>query len=984
MKKESHLFLVDGSSFIYRAFYATPPLSRKRDGLPVNAIAGFCNMLWKLLQSFRKENTASHFAVIFDHPAITFRNELYSDYKANRPETPETLLPQLPLVRLATQAFGIPSIEIKGFEADDIIATYTHIAEKQGFFVTIVATDKDLTQLISPTTCLYDTLKEEKIDVKHVIKKWGVAPEQMICLQALTGDSTDNIPGIPGIGYKTAASLLQEYGNLENILINASKIKQNKRRENIIEYADTALLSRKLVTLRTDVPVTMSLKNLILQDCNAPQLIAFLKALEFTTLTKRVATFFDCDANNIEPSILDIDTHEGQKSTSEADKNINVNIEKNQLKSDVNQPKKMVSEHTPQKLFLERLQLLTQYPIKNDFYTKISNIQDLKKLVQILEIAGCASFKIITDTVNALHSKPIAFAFSILHQKDSTPFEIETIFVDLSFPISQNIAQSTPTEQNISITEILSHLKNFFENEHFLKIGHNIKYDKLVLHRYGINIQGFDDIMLMSYILDSGRSSHDMVNIAKKWLSYTLVPRKEILQSGKSFISTDYMSDPQIQKYVIESSSIILQLWLLLRPKLIVEKLIHVYERLDKPMIDVVSKMETTGIQIDPELLAKISDEISKNLLSLEEKIYNLAGEKFNIGSPKQLGNILFTKLKFPSKTKTKTGQWKTTAQDLEQVNCGQNTIIEHILEWRQLAKIKSTYSDSLPNHIDKKTQRVHTFYSLASTMTGRLASLEPNLQNIPIKTDLGKKIRKAFIAPRNKKIISADYSQIELRILAHIAQITPLYQCFQDSLDIHKIVAAEIFGVEIEQVSSQMRRQAKTINFSIIYGISPFRLANQLKITRSEAANYIKRYFNRFPGIHEYIEKTKNFVRENGYVETIFGRRIHYEEINSHKSSIRNINERAAINAPIQGSAADITRRAMILVQKSIEHHKLSTKMLLQIHDELVFEVPEEEITIASQIIVCSMEKACLPKIDLRVPLKVNINVSDNWQGED
>ncbi|KAE9518955.1 DNA polymerase I [Candidatus Liberibacter asiaticus] len=975
MQKENHLFLVDGSSFIYRAFYATPLLSRKHDGLPVNAIAGFCNMLWKLLQNSRKESIASHFAVIFDYPAVTFRNEIYPDYKANRPKIPEMLLPQLPLVRLATQAFGIPAIEIQGFEADDIIATYTYIAEKEGFAVTIISTDKDLMQLVSPTTCLYDTVKEEKIDIEHVIKKWGIPPEKMVCLQALTGDSIDNIPGIPGIGYKTAALLLQEYGNLENILINASRIKQKKRRENILEYAETARLSRKLVMLRTDVPITIPLEHLILEDCNGPRLISFLKALEFTKLINRVATTYDCDAANIEPVVLDINTTENKGIAIETEIDRDTTIKTSQFSSLSDQTSKINSEQTPQKLFLERLQKLSQYPINNDSYTKIVNTKDIQQWVQKLETIGSASFKIITDTMDAFHSKPIAIAISTLDQKDDTSFKVETIFIDLSVHTSQD-----STGKNTLTKEILSYLKKFFENEHFLKIGHNIKYDKLVLHRYGISMRGFEDIMLMSYVLDSGRSSHDIASIAQKWLSYT---RKEILKSRKSSIPIDKISDSQVQEHAIENSNVILQLWLLLRPKLIVEKLLHVYERLDKPMIDVVSQMEITGIQIDQDLLKQVSAEISKNLLSLEENIYDLSGEKFNLSSPKQLGDILFTKLKFPSGAKTKTGQWKTTAQDLEQINCGDNPIIKNILEWRQFSKIKSTYADSLPNHINKRTQRVHTFYSLASTMTGRLASLEPNLQNIPIKTDLGQKIRRAFISPPTKKLISADYSQIELRILAHIAKITPLYQVFENSLDIHRMVAAEIFGVNIEKVSPQMRRHAKTINFSIIYGISPFRLATQLRIPRSEAADYIKRYFHRFPGIHEYIEKTKNFVRQNGYVETIFGRRIHYDEINSPKSSIRNINERAAINAPIQGSAADITRRAMISVHKSLEDHKLATKMLLQIHDELVFEVPEEEITTASQIIVHSMEKACLPKINLRVPLKVNIKVSNNWQEE-
>ncbi|KGB27335.1 DNA polymerase I [Candidatus Liberibacter solanacearum] len=970
MQKEKHLFLVDGSSFIYRAFYATPALSRKRDGLPVNAISGFCNMLWKLLQNSRSENIASHFSVIFDYPDKTFRNEIYPDYKANRPKIPEMLLPQLPLVRLATQAFGIPAIEIQGFEADDIIATYTSIAEKRGFSVTIVSTDKDLMQLVSPTTCLYDSIKEEKIDIEKVIKKWGVPPEKMVCLQALSGDSIDNIPGIPGIGYKTAASLLQEYGNLDTILNNANQIKQKKRRENILEYADTARLSRDLVKLRTDVPITIPLDHLILEDCNGPQLITFLKALEFTRLTKRVAAFCNCDAENIESadldSKIDIETSQPKSPKENQSATLSENI---------------ISENSPQHFFLERAKLLTQSQIKNDSYIRIRNIKDLKKWLQILENTGSASFTIITDTVDAFNSKPIGIAFSILNQEDASLLKVETIVIDLPLIIDNSLEENMSPDKSISTEEILSYLKKFFENEHSLKIGHNIKYDKLVLQRYGIIIRGFEDIMLMSYVLDSGRYSHDIANIAKKWLFYDLITRKEMLKTGKRSISIDQISNSRIQEYVVEKSNVILQLWLLLRAKLIAEKLLHVYERLDKPMIDIVAQMETTGIQIDRQLLAQVSSEISKDLLCLEEKIHNLAGEKFNISSPKQLGDILFTKLKFPGGTKTKKGQWKTTAQDLEQINCEDNILIEHILEWRRFSKIKSTYADSLPNHINQRTQRVHTFYSLASTMTGRLASLEPNLQNIPVKTNLGKKIRRAFIAPPTKKLISADYSQIELRILAHVAQINPLYQAFKNSLDIHTLVASEIFGVKIEEVSSHMRQHAKTINFSIIYGISPFRLANQLKIKRSEAADYIQRYFDRFPGIHEYIEKTKNFARKNSYVETIFGRRIYYDEINSPKVSIRNLNERAAINAPIQGSAADITRRAMILVHKSIECHKLSTKMLLQIHDELVFEAPGEEIEQVTNIITESMENACLPKINLRVPLKVDIKVSDNWE---
>ncbi|AHA28202.1 DNA polymerase I [Candidatus Liberibacter americanus] len=963
-KENKHIFLVDGSSFIYKAFYATPPLYRKLDGLPVNAISGFCNMLWKLLQNSRIENTASHFAVVFDHSGKTFRNDIYPEYKANRSQIPEMLIPQLPIVRLATKAFGIQSIELKGFEADDIIATYAILAEKEGFLVTIISTDKDLMQLISPNICMYDTINEEKIDVESVIKKWNVKPEQMVCLQALAGDPSDNIPGAPGIGYKTAISLLQEYKNVDNIIKNANQIKQKKRRESILNNIDIVLTSRNLVKLRTDVQISIPIDNLILEDKNGPKIISFLKALEFTKLINRVAKACDCNANNIDPLFIDID-FVPNKAIAGKYKNYNDDIISGKLEGSI-------SKNSTKNLFLERYKILSKSNIEYNAYIKIIDIEDIKKWIGILKKSNIVSFKIITDIIDAFNSKPIAISFSILDNYPSYSKEENiTIYIPLNF-----------RKEKYSIEDVLSHLKDLFENEKILKIGHNIKYDKLVLHRYGITINGFDDIMIMSYVLNSSKSSHDLQYIANKWLSYNIMKRKDILGSRKSFIPIDEINDLQIQEYAKNNSYVILKLWLLLKAKLISERLLCVYERLDKPIINVVAQMEIEGIKIDKKLLLDLSYELSKDLSVLEEKIYNESGEKFNIASPKQLGDILFEKLKLPGGNKTKTGQWKTKAEDIEQINYGNSPLIPYILEWRQISKIKSTYSDSLPHHINNKTNRIHTFYSIASTTTGRLSSLEPNLQNIPIKSDLGKKIRKSFIASPGKKLVSADYNQIELRILAHIAQINPLCKAFEKSLDIHTVTASEIFGISSDKVSQDMRRRAKTINFSIIYGISPFMLAKQLKITRHEAADYINRYFNRFPGIYEYIENTKNFVRENSFVETIFGRRIYYEDINSPKKSIRSISERAAVNAPIQGSAADITRRAMIKVQKLFDLHNLSTKMLLQIHDELLFEATEEEIEQASNIIMQSMKNACLPRIKLMVPLKVDIKIADNWQG--
>ncbi|MBA5723902.1 DNA polymerase, partial [Candidatus Liberibacter sp.] len=720
MKKEDHLFLVDGSSFIFRAFYAIPPLHRKSDGLPVNAVSGFCNMLWKLLQNSRSQDVSrkvSHFAVIFDHPEKTFRHDLYPQYKTNRSSAPEMLIPQFPLVRLATQAFGVKSLEMKGFEADDIIATYARSAEKKGVYVTIVTADKDFMQLVSPLICLYDSIKEERIDIDSVIKKWGVPPEKMVCLQALVGDSSDNIPGIPGIGYKTAASLLQEYGDLESILKCANQMTQKKRRESILENADIARLSRDLVKLCTDVPITVPLDHLTLEPQNGSKIIAFLKALECTALTKRVAKACDCDANHIEPAYLEI-SEKWKKETSIAEKSADLLEEK-------------ISENTPHALVVTRSEIVAQSQINNDSSIQIINVTDLRKWVSILKESGTISFKMITDTTDALCSKPIGMAFSILN-KDIFPSKLETSTVYIPFSFEDETEENTsPEKQYIPIKIALAHLKACFEDEKILKISHNIKYDFLVMQRYGIMIRSFDDIKLISYVLDSGRSAHNITSLSGKYLSHQLITRKEILGTGKSSIPLNKIPISQIQSYAIENSDVIFRLWLLLKPRLIAEKLLHVYERLEKPIVTVLADMEFEGIHIDKELLSQSSHELGKEIAILEEKIYLESGEKFNINSPKQLGEVLFEQLKLPGGTKTKTGQWKTSAQNLEEIDCEeQRSLVSTILEWRQLSKLKSTYTDSLPHYINNKTQRVHTFYSLASTTTGRLSSSEPNLQN--------------------------------------------------------------------------------------------------------------------------------------------------------------------------------------------------------------------------------------------------------------
>ena len=985
MKKDDHLFLVDGSAYIFRAFHALPPLTRKSDGLPVGAVAGFCNMLWKLLQDARDTDvgvTPTHFAVIFDYSSKTFRKDLYPEYKANRSEPPEDLVPQFglireaarafnlpwqfPLTRDATRAFNIACIEVEGYEADDIIATYARQAETIGAHTTIISSDKDLMQLVSDHVSMYDSMKDKQIGIAEVIEKFGVGPEKMIDLQALNGDSTDNVPGVPGIGPKTAAQLLEEYGDLDTLLERASEIKQNKRRENLIEFADQARLSRELVTLKTDTPLDIDLDGLKLEPQDGPKLIAFLKAMEFNTLTRRVAEATGTEVGEVDAADVEV---EAGRAAHGPDLNEGTAKAPEPAKADAADGDGL----TPQALAETRRQAAAASKFDRDAYVCIRDTKTLDAWIANAREAGIVAFDTETNSLDAMQAELAGFSLC------STPGE--AAYVPLNHKSGNgDLLGGGLVDDQIPLDDALDRLKELLEDPSILVIGQNIKYDWLVMRRYGITIASLDDTMLLSYVADAGTGTHGMDSLAERWLGHKPIAFKEIAGTGKKALTFDMIDLETATRYAAEDADITLRLWLALKPQVVAKGLVTVYERLERPLVPVLARMEARGISVDRQILSRLSGEFGQKAAGLEDEIQELAGEKFTIGSPKQLGDILFGKMGLPGGTKTKSGQWSTTAQVLEDLAAEGHELPRRIVDWRQLTKLKSTYTDALPGYINPETKRVHTSYSLAATTTGRLSSSEPNLQNIPIRTSEGRRIRTAFIAEKGNKLISADYSQIELRVLAHVADIAQLKQAFADGIDIHAMTASEMFGVPVEGMPSEVRRRAKAINFGIIYGISAFGLANQLGIERSEASDYIKTYFERFPGIKDYMDATKAFARENGYVETIFGRRAHYPEIKSSNPSVRAFNERAAINAPIQGSAADIIRRAMIRVEDALADSKLTAQMLLQVHDELIFEAPEKEVDETIKVVRHVMENAALPAIDMAVPLHVDASAADNW----
>ena len=976
MKKGDHLFLVDGSGYIFRAYHALPPLNRKSDGLPTNAVLGFCNMVWKLMQDARNTDvgvTPTHFAVIFDYSSKTFRNELYADYKANRSAPPDDLIPQFGLIREATRAFSLPCIEMEGFEADDIIATYARLACETGADTTIISSDKDLMQLVGETTWMYDPMKDRQIGVPEVIEKWGVPPEKMVDLQAMMGDSVDNVPGIPGVGQKTAAQLLEQFGDLDTLLARAGEIKQEKRRQTIIENADKARISRELVRLKNDVPMTDGLDDLVLQQPDGPKLIAFLKTMEFTTLTRRVAEATATDAAAIAPAPVVVDLTDVHGPDVGAGAKPAETPAAAAASKAASAPVTDGKVNTPAALAGARAQAAVGATIDQKRYGCIRHRAELEAWIAEARESGIVAFRTETTSLDPMQAEPVGFALALKPGKAAyIPVGHRSSAADL--------LGSGRADDQMSVDEALAALQPLLADKSVLKIGHNLKYDWLTMHRNGIDVGPFDDTMLISYVIGANTGPQDIAALAERWLGHTMIPFKDIVGSGRNLVPFDLVDIERATTYATEGADIALRLWHILKPKLVADGLVSVYERLERPLVSVLARMEECGISVDRQMLSRLSGEFAQRAAALEDAVYEAAGERFTIGSPKQLGDILFGKMQIPGGQKTKSGQWSTTAQKLEELAAEGYELPRRIVDWRQLTKLKSTYTDALPEYINPETKRLHTSYALASTPTGRISSSEPNLQNIPIRTAEGRRIRTAFIADPGNKLVSADYSQIELRVLAHIADIPQLRKAFEDGIDIHAMTASEMFNVPVEGMPSEVRRRAKAINFGIIYGISAFGLANQLSIERSEAGDYIKKYFERFPGIRDYMDSRKQMARDKGYVETIFGRRIHYPEVRSSNPSIRAFNERASINAPIQGSAADIIRRAMIRMEDALAKEKLSARMLLQVHDELIFEVAEDEVAATLPVIKRVMEGSAMPAVALKVPLQVDARAADNW----
>ena len=969
MKKGDHLFLVDGSGYIFRAYHALPPLTRKSDRLPVGAVSGFCNMLWKLLSEARDTSvgaTPTHFAVIFDHSSKTFRNDLYSDYKANRPEPPEDLIPQFGLIRQATLAFDLPCIEMEGFEADDLIATYARLAEEAGGEVTIISSDKDLMQLVTPNVGMYDTMKDREIREPEVVEKWGVTPGKMIDLQALTGDSVDNIPGIPGIGPKTAAQLLDEYGDLDMLLERAGEIKQNKRRESIIEHTDIARLSRELVTLRRDVPVSAGLKDFALDEPDGPKLIGFLKAMEFNTLTRRVAEATGAEVAEIEPAVVEVERGDDAHGPDLSAGNEDADSPGGKLSGSP-------GAWTPAALAGERAAAATSARIDTSDYVTVRDAGALDAWIAEAREAGLVAFDTETTSLDPMQAELVGFSLATAPGRAA--------YVPLAHKAGAgDLLGGGLVEDQIDEATALARLKSLLEDPSVLKIAQNLKYDLVIMRQRGVDVVSYDDTMLISYVIDAGKGGHGMDALSDRWLGHETIHYKDLTGSGRKAVTFDHVEIDKASAYAAEDADVTLRLWLALKPRLAADGLTSVYERLERPLVAVLARMEQRGISVDRQILSRLSGDFAQTAALLEAGIHEIAGESFNLGSPKQLGEILFGKMNLPGGAKTKTGQWSTSAQVLEELAAEGHELPRKIVNWRQLTKLKSTYTDALPGFINPRTKRVHTSYALASTSTGRLSSSDPNLQNIPIRTAEGRRIRTAFVAEPGNKLLSADYSQIELRVLAHIADIPQLKRAFADGVDIHAMTASEMFSVPVNDMAPEVRRRAKAINFGIIYGISAFGLANQLSIPRGEAGDYIKQYFKRFPGIRDYMERTKEFCREHGYVETIFGRRAHYPEIKSSNPQHRAFTERAAINAPIQGSAADIIRRAMIRMDSALEDAGLSARMLLQVHDELIFELPEIEIESTIAVVGSIMENAAMPAVSMTVPLAVDATAADNW----
>ncbi len=916
-QKPLKLYLIDGSAYIFRAYHALPPLTRKSDGLPVGAVSGFCNMLYKLMTDVALDEHVTHFAVIFDYSAKTFRNDLYTEYKANRSEPPEDLVPQFPLVREATRAFGCACIEQEGYEADDIIATYSRLAEQDGGEAVIVSSDKDLMQLVTDKVSMYDPMKSRRIARDEVIEKFGLGPEHVIDIQALAGDSTDNIPGVPGIGVKTAAQLIEEFGDLDTLLAQADGIKQKKRRENLLEFADQARLSRDLVRLKTDVGLEEPISDLVMNPIDGEKLVGFLQKMEFNTLTNRV--------------IMDLGVDD------------------------------LITE-SPAK----------PEPVTTKYYDTIIVEEALKDYIDRAYERGVIAVDCETNSLNAMRADLVGVCLCVAAG--------EGVYIPLLHGGDGLDLDGANTPKQLPTDLVLKHLKPMLEDPAVLKVGQNFKYDALIFSRYGIRVAPVDDTMLMSYALDCGRHGHGMDELAQLHLGHECVKFTDIAGTGKKQKTFDQIDIETATHYAAEDADITLRLFHVLKPRLAAEGFRTLYETLERPMVSVIARMEEAGVKVDRAVLSRLSGEFSQRMAASEAEAHNMAGEAFNLGSPKQLAELLFGKLGLPGGKKTAKGAWSTSADVLEELAAEGHDLPRAVLAWRSLSKLKSTYTDALQEDIHPETGRVHTSYSLAATTTGRLSSNDPNLQNIPIRTEDGRKIRTAFVPEKDNVLISADYSQIELRLLAHIADLPTMKDAFHNGVDIHAMTASEMFGVPIEGMDSMVRRQAKAINFGIIYGISAFGLANQLGIARGAAKDYIDAYFEKFPGIRKYMDDTIAGARAHGYVETVFGRRTHVGGIKDKNPAARGYAERQAINAPIQGSAADIIRRAMIRMDAALAEAKLKARMLLQVHDELIFECPKSEAEETCALVTRVMENAHRPVLNISVPLQVEASAGRNW----
>lgn len=925
--RQNELFLIDGSGFIFRAYHALPPLNRP-DGTPVNAVLGFTNMLVKLISDMHVPNIA----VIFDAARKNFRNDIYEEYKANRSETPEDLIPQFPLIREATEAFSIPGIELDGYEADDLIATYARLAREKGWPVTIVSSDKDLMQLVQDGVRMMDPMKNKFMGEAEVLEKFGVTPDKVVDVQALAGDSVDNVPGVPGIGIKTAAQLITEYGDLETLLERAGEIKQNKRRENLIEFADKARISKQLVALDAHVEPPVAIEDLKIVHPDKDKLFSFLKEQGFRSVLTRMEKQFGASSNDDAPA--DTPTTADDSAISE------------------------------------------------DTAANYELVQDEKALQKWIDRAIEAGLVAIdTETTSLTPAKAELVGISLSTAKGNGCYiplghrDPKGYSESFDFSMAEKKADA-PDLKQIPLKRALEMMKPMLEDPSVLKIGHNIKYDLQMFLPYGIRLAPVDDTMLLSYVLDGSRHGHGMDELSQTFLNHTTIPYKEVAGTGKNQVTFDLVPLDKALTYAAEDADVTLQLYRLFKPRLPSEQMTTVYETLERPLAPLVAEMEFTGIKVDPKILKRMSNDFAKKIMELEKNIHEAAGQSFNIGSPKQLGEVLFGSMGLSGGKKTKTGSYSTSADVLEEL-AGEHPIVDSILEWRGLSKLKSTYADALPEAINPKTGRVHTSFSLAGTNTGRLSSSDPNLQNIPIRTEDGRKIREAFVPEDGYSLLSVDYSQVELRLAAELADIKQLKQAFHDGIDIHAATASQVFGVPMNEMTSDIRRNAKAINFGIIYGISGFGLAKQLGISNHEASEYIKQYLARFPELKKFMDDAKEFARQHGYVKTLYGRKCFLRGINDKNPAMRNFAERQAINAPLQGTAADIMKRAMIALKPALAKEKLGARMLLQVHDELLFEVPVAEKEATEELVKRIMENA---GAGLGVPLAVEAGWGDNW----